>query len=418
MELTKDILTTELKSFKGEVDAIVQKVNAEAKENAKGIKEETLNELKNATTMFNEKFASQEKIDFERQKQLDDISATLKDMERFTVSKEKGRKKSFYELTLNAFAKNYDSVKNYKANGRKVDIEVSKAASIMTPQDNWTGEVAPPDRNNEIIYDPRTDAIPASALIRNFTATSNLVKYIQETDLENYTATVLPGGTKPRSGSELETKSKEIVKIATEMTFAEEMLEDFAQYGQYITVTLQDLLNEARNEQILYGSGVGNNLEGLTSFASSYVPSGFGINVTRFDVLMNAVTQVRKKRYNPTAIVLNPQDYLEVVSAKNADGSYHFGAFIFGTNQPSVMGVPIVQHNTMEAGDFLIVTANGASLWDRMAINVRFFDQHADNATHNLITAVCETRLALTPERPNAFVYGDFASALAASSGT
>jgi hypothetical protein len=414
----KEILTTELKSFKSEVDAIVQKANAEAKENANGIKVETMAELKNVTTLFNEKFANQEKLDGERQKQMDDIAATLKDVQRFSVAKEKGRKKSFYELTLNAFGKNFDLVKGYKNNGRNVNIEVSKAASVMTPQDNWTGEVAPPDRNNEIIYDPRTDAVPASALIRNFTATSNLVKYIQETDLQNYTATVLPGATKPRSSTELTTQSKEIVKIATEMTFAEEMLEDFAQYGQYITVTLQDLLNEARNEQILYGSGIGQNLDGLTTFASAFVPGAFGVNVTRFDILMQAVTQVRKKRYNPTAIVLNPQDYLDVVSDKNSDGSYHFGAFIFGQNQPSVMGVPIIMHNTMQEGDFLVVTANGASLWDRLAINVRFYDQHGENAVKNLITAVCETRLALTPERPNAFVYGDFASALAASSGT
>ena len=39
--------------------------------------------------------------------------------------------------------------------------------------------------------------------------------------------------------------------------------------------------------------------------------------------------------------------------------------------------------------------------------------QDEDNAQKNLITVVIEERLTLVIYRPNAFVYGDFASALA-----
>jgi HK97 family phage major capsid protein len=418
MENIKEMLSGELSRVKSEIDSLLVKANEEIKNDVSGLRTETKSQLETLTTKFNTDLEKAEKARSEQQKQLDDIAAMQKEAARF--QKEKGnRKKSTAELMIDAFSieENFNRVKDFSRN-RNVNIEVRKAAAVMTPSANWTGEVAPPDRNDEVIFDPRTDAIPASALIRNFTATGDLVKYIQETVLENYTAVVAAGGTKPRSATKLETKSKEIIKLATEMTFAEEMLSDFAQYGPYISVTLQDLLQEKKNQEILYGVGGSGQIEGLTQFASAYVPKAFGVNVTSFDVLMRAVTQIRTARYAPSWICLNPEDYLSVISEKTSDGDYHFGAFIFGTNQPNIMGVPIIQHNTMAPGDFLVGTRNGASLWDRMAINVRFYDQHAENATKNLITAVCETRLTLTPERPNAFVYGDFASAKSASSGT
>lgn len=409
MEDIKNLLSGELGKVKSDIDGLVTKANAEIKNDVAKMREETQTELKNATTLFNEKLV-------EQQKALDNLDVKLQEARKMQAQKGKVTP-TLAGLILKSFGENFDAVQSLPfANSKNLNLTV-KAAPVMTPADNWTGEVAPPDRNNEIIYDPRTDQIPASALIRNFTATGNLVKYIQETALENYTAVVAAGATKPRSGSDLETKSKNIIKLATEMTFAEEMLEDFAQYGPYISTTLQDLVAEERNEKILYGAGGASDVEGLTVMASALTPGTFGVNVTRFDVLMQAVTQIRKARYNPTFILLNPQDYLEVVSEKDVDGNYLFGAFLFGTNQPTVMGVPIIQHNTLNAGDFLVGTRDGASLWDRMAVNVRFYDQHDQNAVKNLITAVCETRLAVTPERPSAFVFGDFASALAANSG-
>jgi HK97 family phage major capsid protein len=405
--LTK--MTGELLKVKTDIDGMVNKANAEIKNDVAAMREETKSELKNATDKFNE-------LDKKRQEDFDSMQANLA---KLASNQNAGRKaKSVEQLILKTFGENFEKIKSLPtSDSRNLNLEI-KAAPVMTPQDNWTGEVAPPDRNNEIIYDPRTDQIPASALIRNFTATGNLVKYIQETSLENYTAVVAAGATKPRSGTELETKQKNIIKLATEMTFAEEMLEDFAQYGPYISATLQDLLQEERNEKILYGAGGTSDVEGLTVMASAFVGGAYGVNGTMWDVLIQAITQIRKKRYSPTFILLNPQDVSELISQKDSEGAYHFGAFLFGTQQLNVMGVPIISHNTLTAGDFLVGTATGASLWNRMAVNVRFYDQHAENATKNLITAVCETRLAITPERPSAFVYGDFASALAANSGT
>lgn len=401
-------LTPELERVKSDIDGLVQKANAEIKNDLAGMRDETKTQIKNATDIFNSELKK-------RDEEFDKFQAAIKAAQN---AAQPVKKLTAEQAILKAFGQNFDAIKGLPfANVKSLNVDVTKAAGIMTPAANWTGEVAPPDRNDEIIFDPRTDAIPASALIRNFTATSDLVKYIQETSLENYTAVVAPGGLKPRSGTKLESKEKKIIKLATEMTFAEEMLEDFAQYGPYISATLQDLLTEERNEKILYGAGGANDVEGLTVMANSLAPGAFGVNVTRFDVILQAITQVRKFRYVPTAVVMNPEDYTALVTSKDKDGQYHNGAFVFGNVAPNIAGIPIIQHNTMRPGDCLVVTQNGASLWNRMAVNVRFYDQHGDNATKNLITAVCETRLAVTPERPNAFVYFDFASALAANSG-
>jgi HK97 family phage major capsid protein len=80
--------------------------------------------------------------------------------------------------------------------------------------------------------------------------------------------------------------------------------------------------------------------------------------------------------------------------------------------------VPIIANTAVTLGDFLVGDfASGVQLFDRLQANIRFFEQDEDNATKNLVTVVAEERLALPIYRPTAFIYGNFATALAEGSG-
>jgi HK97 family phage major capsid protein len=88
--------------------------------------------------------------------------------------------------------------------------------------------------------------------------------------------------------------------------------------------------------------------------------------------------------------------------------------FRFGAEQPRIAGVPLIANTAVTTGDFLVGDFSmGAQLFDRQQSSIRFFEQDQDNAIRNVVTVVASERLALAIYRPTAFVYGDFASALA-----
>ncbi|MBZ4288400.1 phage major capsid protein, partial [Mycobacterium tuberculosis] len=47
-------------------------------------------------------------------------------------------------------------------------------------------------------------------------------------------------------------------------------------------------------------------------------------------------------------------------------------------------------------------------VWDRMDATIEISNQDRDNFVKNMLTILCEERLALAVKRPEAFVYGSF----------
>ena len=50
----------------------------------------------------------------------------------------------------------------------------------------------------------------------------------------------------------------------------------------------------------------------------------------------------------------------------------------------------------------------GATLYDRMGVEVLISTENVDDFEKNLATMRCEERLALAVKRPGAFIFGDF----------
>jgi len=72
-------------------------------------------------------------------------------------------------------------------------------------------------------------------------------------------------------------------------------------------------------------------------------------------------------------------------------------------------GLPVVATQSMDAGDFLTGAFRmGAQGWDREDATVTVSTEDRDNFIKNMVTILCEERVALTVYRPEAFVKGDF----------
>ena len=171
-------------------------------------------------------------------------------------------------------------------------------------------------------------------------------------------------------------------------------------FTSYLTTRWIELLKQAEDNKLLYGSG-SSDIKGLTVAAAAYTDVLASAAVDRWMVLDAAVTQCQVANYNPNIILLHPTDAMKLRQTRST--TYEF------INRPDgspivINGATVVISPAMTAGDFLVGDfAMGAQIWDRKSANITMYDQNEDDAKYNLILAVIEERLALVTYQSTAF---------------
>jgi len=272
------------------------------------------------------------------------------------------------------------------------------------------------DRLPGVYFDPDR-ATHVRQFLTQTSTTSDNVRYVQETGYTDGTDVQAEGAAKGVSDFSLEAKDAPVRTIASYIRVSRQMLDDTAFLTSYINQRLPKKLFLEEDDQILYGNGSNENLEGITAVAQSFSAiTGLSL-VSRFDALVNSISQVRTDNgeYQASAIMLNPEDYYIMLVEKDNENRYYFpDAVRFGGQPPRVAGVPVITNTAVAADDFIVGDFNlGATMALREGVSLQFFEQDQDNVIKNLVTVRVEERLALPIHNPNAFVYGDFTTALA-----
>jgi HK97 family phage major capsid protein len=329
------------------------------------------------------------------QKQMDDLAATLT--------------KRFETAEFKAY------IKSFKAGDRKgvnldlTGIDLHKAT--VNPSTATTDTSAPDYLPTGIIYDP-----DRSTHIRNYlptgTTSSNRPTFPIELTITDGTAVTAEATQKGVSQFTLDNKTFPVMKIAAVLKISDEMLDDIPGLVTYIVNRFGAKLKVKEDYTLLYSVASATAFDGLTVAAQAYVDVLGDTAVNKWDVLMAAASQLQGDEYQATMHILNPADTLSMKTEKGSDGHY-IGRAPWEKLPLTCDGVMIAETTAITAGTFLTGDfARGAQVYDRKAASVNFYDQDEDNAQKNLITVVIEERLTLVIYRPNAFVYGDFASAL------
>jgi len=129
---------------------------------------------------------------------------------------------------------------------------------------------------------------------------------------------------------------------------------------------------------------------------------------TSIDLMRLAMLQAVLAEYPATGHVMNPIDWAWVETLKDTTGRYIIGN-PQGAIAPTLWGLPVVQTQSMAVDKFLTGAFKlGAQLFDRWLARVEIATENEDDFVKNLITMLCEERLALAVYRPEAFIYGDF----------
>lgn len=242
-------------------------------------------------------------------------------------------------------------------------------------------------------------------LIMQGTTESNMIQYVRESGFTNSAATVSEGDLKPESSLTYELVQAAVVTIAHWIKASKQILDDFKALQSMIDARLRYGLKLAEENQLLKGSGTGNNLNGIYTQATAYsAPIAPHASPTKIDVLRLMLLQAELAEYPATGIVLHPSDWAMIELTKDSQRQY-----IFANPQqmatPMLWGRSVVATQAMTVDTALVGAFRlGAQLFDREEANVVIATEHSDDFTKNMITIRCEERLALAVYRPSAFV--------------
>ena len=237
--------------------------------------------------------------------------------------------------------------------------------------------------------------------------TSNAIEYVQELLFKNNAAPVAELATKPESDITFEMKSAPVATIAHWIKASKQVLADAPMLQSYINGRLMYGLKLEEEQQLLKGSGVGLNLNGIYTQATDYSNPGVTVQAeTPIDRLRLAMLQVALSEFDTDGIVLNPIDWAGIELTKTTDNAYLF-ASPTGQVAPTLWGRPVVATQAMAVKDFLVGAFRmGAQGWDREDANIEVSTEDGQNFVQNSVTIRCEERVGLTVFRPTAFVRG------------
>jgi HK97 family phage major capsid protein len=195
-----------------------------------------------------------------------------------------------------------------------------------------------------------------------------------------------------------------VVTIAHWIRASRQILDDFAALMSNIDGRLRYGLKLVEENQLLKGSGTGNNLNGIYTQATLYSAPITIPTPTKIDVIRLMILQAELALFPSTGIVLHPSDWAGIQLTKSTIGDY-----IFSNPQaiatPMLWGLPVVPTQAMTQGTGLTGAFKmGAQVFDREDANVVISTENQDDFIRNMITIRCEERLALAVYRPEAFI--------------
>lgn len=278
------------------------------------------------------------------------------------------------------------------------------------------GLILRPFRDTEMVNLLRERRVVRDLLTAIRVNTSS-VDYVTQTTRTNNAAPVAEGATKPYSDYVWGSATANIRTLAHLAKITRQAMDDAPRLMGEIDSEMRYGLGFVEERQFLFGNGTGQNILGIMPQATTFaLPAGFTrrngttkVDVLRVAMLMNAVALLPAD-----GIVLNDVDWADIELTKTTDGAYLF-ANPQGSVTPRMWSLPVVTTPAMTADNYLVGNFTlGATIYDRMSVEVLISTENADDFETNRATMRCEERVGLAVKRPQAFTKGLFSTSITA----
>lgn len=327
--------------------------------------------------------------------------------------KSKGAK-TLKEALVKTYSDNVKAITDSIEKGNRITLDVKTDTTI---DGDYSGNVA------LSVLEPGVNRIarPIRRIreISNVgTTTSKFVTYIQQTKQvapgAEETLWVNEAGAKFNGEVKYEEVSEEVKKIAAYIKVSKEMLADLSFVRSEINTELMEAIEQNIDYSLVNGNG-GVDLNGLLSAAPAFSAGTFagtipGANIS--DLIRVAKAQIQAANFQPTHVVLNPEDVAKIELTKTSSGEYTYPAF-WDANM-MLAGLTIVSSNNITAGTLVVGDFTKFNIKFREDMNMSVGYEN-DDFTRNMVTILCEARLVayIKGNDVNAFVQSDIATDIA-----
>jgi HK97 family phage major capsid protein len=342
------------------------------------------------------------------------------------IARFEGRLESMGEKALNsapkklqtlagAFAEKHADIIDSVTKGQTFNLNV-KALGDTTITGSYDGNVALSvlELGVDRIQRP---TIKVRNIVNSGTTTSKFVVYITQTNAigADWTA---EGVAKTLFAPTYEEVSEEVKKVAGTIKISKEMLADLAFIQSEINTDLMEAIASQIENSLINGAG-GSEINGLIGYAQTFAAGTFASSVplaNETDVIRVAIAQIQAANFEPTHVVLNPNDVAKMQLTKTNTGEYTYPMFLVDAmGVQTVANLPIVSTTNIAAGDFLVGDMTKSNVRVREDVNMQVGYVN-DDFQRNMVTILAEARLVhyVKANQVYAFVTGDFTTAKAA----
>jgi HK97 family phage major capsid protein len=322
--------------------------------------------------------------------------------------------KTLKEALVKTYSDNVKAITDSIEKGNRITLDVKTDTTI---DGDYSGNVA------LSVLEPGVNRIarPIRRIreISNVgTTTSKFVTYIQQTKqvapTGEGTLWVNEAGAKFNGEVKYEEVSEEVKKVAAYIKVSKEMLADLSFVRSEINTELMEAIEQTIDNSLINGAG-GVDLNGLLSAAPNFSAGTFagtipGANIS--DLIRIAKAQIQAANFEPTHVLLNPEDVAKIELTKTSSGEYTYPAF-WDANM-MLAGLMIVSSNNITAGTLVVGDFTKFNIKFREDMNMSVGYEN-DDFTRNMVTILCEARLVayIKGNDVDAFVQSDIATDIA-----
>lgn len=247
-------------------------------------------------------------------------------------------------------------------------------------------------------------------LVPRGTTDSNSIEYVQVQSIPGTSGPVVEGAIKPEVGLGLEDATAPVRTIAGWIKVNRQAMDDMAGLATLINTLLPYDVRRSIENQILTGSGVGQNLTGIFNTTGIGAPP-FVAGDNAADAILRAMTTVILSDADPNFVAANPLTWQDILLMREESGGARTGQYFaggpFSMMAPTIWGLTLTANRTIPVATPLVGDSMGATLLFREGVNVKTSDSDQDDFIRNRVTVLAEARVAFPVWRPASFAIAD-----------
>lgn len=230
---------------------------------------------------------------------------------------------------------------------------------------------------------------------------NGVVKFWDQATVTRNAAAMAESGTYPESALTWIERTQKIEKIGDSIPVSYEALQDVDFINSELNNFLLENVGLKLDNDLLLGSGVTPNLQGIDAIATAYSAGAFaGLvdDANIFDVVSTAMTQLSSNGensfYAATAVLMHPTDIQLARLTKDSQGNYVMPMWLSadGNTIEGVRVIPnkLVVQNTLYVGDF-----TKGTVYSTGGLSLEIANQHASDWLDDVIRMKARVRKSL-----------------------